>query len=357
MYTRAMAQAPQPRRPGVPKAPARPAAKKPGLPAPKPKTLAQSEEAAPEYDIENAKTVTDEPVIDDADIVSTEAADDELALQANAPAADECSPETKAHKKFRPIRRPEDLEGRPSTITDTTPYLVIGGGVLAVIVLGSIVYMFMGPAPIKPQKPPATTATNQESPAPKATSNTPAPTAMAAKTQESAPAADPGKSSAPVAAPAGASDGNQACYFASINFLIWARDEGLEWTPPQLTARFRTDVTRKGVTDTDVSDFASKVEALLDTGLNHPMNPQERMTFSVEGTHGGREILVDDAVRKHYELMDQIKLLTMKLRKRYGNPPPLPEGKTEAPPEEKPITTTTPSEAAPAPEKRDPNQK
>ncbi|MCW8132033.1 MAG: hypothetical protein KIS92_16925 [Planctomycetota bacterium] len=354
----------------------RAAAKKPGAPAPRAKAPAPKAEQdeGPAYDSENAKTVMDEPVIRDEDVVSVEAEaeDDELALQSNEPAAQAEEDAQKPGKKFRPIRRPDDLIDRPTTIADTTPYLVIGGGVLALIILGSIVYMFMGPKPVTPKKQASTTT--QETPAPQpakppppappAVVSTPDPAKTAAQDPAKTAAQDPAKSSEP-APPAEAvktppppvvNDANKACYFAAINFLMWAREDGLEWTPGQLTGRFRTEVNRKGVTDADVSDFAAKVEALLNTGLGHPMNPQERITYSEAGGHGGREVLIDDAVRKHYEIMDQIKLLTMKLRKKYGNPPPLPERKKEPPPEEKPATTSGPDEA-PAPPKADPNQR
>lgn len=274
-----------------------------------------------------------EPIVVEEDLVTDEAGDDDLALQPNAPEAP--ADADKKLGKFRPIKRGEDLEGAPSRILDTTHYLVITGAVVVLLILGGGYYLFSGYKPLPERKVDTNKPTTQ---AAASAQTTEASGGAAAKTAHSATtAAKTGTPSATTENSAVDYSGNarnRECFHGCMLFLMWARETGLNWNGEQLTAKFKTDVKGTGVNDPDVLEVFGKIQGLFTTGLPRPMNPMERTDFGGSGAHGARQTEGDAAVKKHNELMGRIRLLTPKLRKRYGDPPAEAMQKLEA---EKPV--------------------
>lgn len=316
----AMAQPPQSRRPGPPGKGTVGSAKKPGSPAAKPVTAKPP--AASLSSDENAQTVQAEPVVTEEDIVADEAGDDELALQPNAP--EEPADADKKLDKFRPIKRGEDLEGAPSRILDTTHYLVIAGAVVVILILGGGYYLFSGYKPL-PEKKVDLNKTTAQTPSSTKTADTSGSSSAAKTSNSGATSAKtgtpfPSNTTETPAADYGSNARNRECFHGCMLFLMWSREAGLNWNSEQLTAKFKTDVKGTGVNDPEVLEVFGKIQNLFTTGLPRPMNPLDRTDFAGSGAHGARTVEGDAAVKKHNELMGRIRLLTPKLRKRYGDP-------------------------------------
>lgn len=374
-----MANAPQPRRSGVP-AKGAPAPKQSAGKAQRPedvdaenaKTVIEkpiklppgkpgkaAKPAPPVPDPENAQTVIAEPVVTDEDIVAVEAEDEELKLQSDEPAENEAE---KKGKRFRPMSRPDDLEGRPTRILETVHYLILGGIVLVVIIIGGAIYMFQGnkalPEKQVTEAPPSQGGPVKTTASPGTTDNKT--TGTSAKSADTAKTGVASKTTTPpkTAIDYTTNPANKTCFHGCMNFLMWARENALQWTGPQLTAKFKTDVPSGGVSDPDVMDIHGKILGVFNTGLVHPINTSERITFSGGGAHGERQIDADAALKKNNELMGEIRLLTIRLRKRYGDPAeqpakttapdetktgPGPQGPTAYGPDGKPLTVLPPS--------------
>ncbi|MBI3830072.1 MAG: hypothetical protein HY291_11175 [Planctomycetes bacterium] len=369
-----MANAPQPRRSGVP-AKGAPAPKQSAAKAQRPedadaenaKTVLEkpvqnrpagagkpgkaAAPAPPVPDPENAQTVLAEPVVTDEDIVAEEAVDEELKLQTDESA--EGAAEKKG-KRFRPITRPDDLEGRPTRILETAHYLIFGGIVLVVIIIGGAIYMFQGNKALPEKHVTASSGSSGgtgTNPGP-AESKTSGANVKNPSGSESGKTGDPSKSATPPKAAIDytANPANKACFHGCMIFLMWARENALEWTGAQLTAKFKTEVPGGSVSDPEVTEISSKIQGLFNTGLVHPINTSERLTFGGGSGHGERQVDPDAALKKNNELMGEIRLLTVRLRKRYGDPPapPEPPAKTTAPDEAK--TGSQPGPAADGPD-------
>jgi len=213
----------------------------------------------------------------------------------------------KKQKRFRPVKRPEVLLDRPTDIGDTSRFLIFGGIVLVVVVLAGVWYLFSGGTP-KPLRPPGDEA----------------PAKTASNTSSSTPSnAEPDYT---------LNSSNRSSFFGVMRFLDFGRGEGLEWNSTQLLAKFKSDVPATGVNDPEVREIHAKTLEMLNLGLTKPMQPHRDARSQSPDLSKERELKLSNAAKQHDAIMDRVKGLAVKLKRRYGLPPAVAYKHSEGPP-------------------------
>lgn len=222
------------------------------------------------------------------------AADDALALQEVESHA--LDGKKKRQPRFRPVRRPGVLLDRPTDVGDTSRFLIFGGIVMVVVVLAGVGWLFSIGAP-KPLQPP-----NAEVPA-KSASN------VASNTPEKA---EPDYT---------LNASNRTCYLGVLQFFDFGRSEGLEWNSTQLLEKFNTSVPASSVNDPAVREIHAKTIELLHLGLLRPMQPHRDAYRKDPDLSKVRDMKLSNVATQHDAIMDRVKGLSAKLKRRYGLPP------------------------------------